>query len=89
MDTLKLGSRGTDVITLQKKLNLHQDGIFGPLTEEAVKEFQKNNGLTADGIVGTKTWAKLGIASNNRNIKEIRKSKANTSYKKGYRIKKY
>ena len=71
MDTLKLGSRGTDVITLQKKLNLHQDGIFGPLTEEAVKEFQKNNGLTADGIVGTKTWAKLGIASNNRNIKEI------------------
>lgn len=71
MDTLKLGSRGTDVITLQKKLNLHQDGIFGPLTEEAVKEFQKSNGLTVDGIVGAKTWAKLGVASNNRNIKEI------------------
>lgn len=71
MDILKLGSRGTDVITLQKKLNLHQDGIFGPLTEEAVKEFQKSNGLTVDGIVGAKTWAKLGITSNNRNIKEI------------------
>ena len=71
MDTLKLGSRGTDVITLQKKLNLHQDGIFGPLTEEAVKEFQKSNGLTIDGIVGAKTWAKLGVTSNNRNIKEI------------------
>ena len=71
MDTLKLGSRGTDVITLQKKLNLHQDGIFGPLTEEAVKEFQKNNGLTIDGIVGAKTWAKLGVTSNKRNIKEI------------------
>ena len=71
MDTLKLGSRGTDVITLQKKLNLHQDGIFGSLTEEAVKEFQKSNGLTVDGIVGTKTWAKLGVTSNNRNIKEI------------------
>lgn len=71
MDTLKLGSRGTDVITLQKKLNLHQDGIFGPLTEEAVKEFQKSNGLTVDGIVGTKTWAKLGVTSNKRNIKEI------------------
>lgn len=71
MDTLKLGSRGTDVITLQKKLNLHQDGIFGPLTEEAVKEFQKSNGLTVDGIVGAKTWAKLGVTSNNRNIKEI------------------
>lgn len=71
MDTLKLGSRGIDVITLQKKLNLHQDGIFGPLTEEAVKEFQKSNGLTVDGIVGTKTWAKLGVTSNKRNIKEI------------------
>ena len=71
MDILKLGSRGTDVITLQKKLNLHQDGIFGPLTEEAVKEFQKSNGLTVDGIVGAKTWAKLGVTSNNRNIKEI------------------
>lgn len=71
MDTLKLGSRGTDVITLQKKLNLHQDGIFGPLTEEAVKEFQKSNGLTVDGIVGAKTWAKLGVTSNKRNIKEI------------------
>lgn len=71
MDTLKLGSRGTDVITLQKKLNLHQDGIFGPLTKEAVKEFQKSNGLTVDGIVGAKTWAKLGVTSNNRNIKEI------------------
>lgn len=71
MDTLKLGSRGIDVVTLQKKLNLHQDGIFGPLTEEAVKEFQKSNGLTVDGIVGTKTWAKLGVTSNKRNIKEI------------------
>ena len=71
MDILKLGNRGIDVITLQKKLNLHQDGIFGPLTEEAVKEFQKNNGLTVDGIVGAKTWAKLGVTSNNRNIKEI------------------
>ena len=71
MDTLKLGSRGIDVVTLQKKLNLHQDGIFGPLTEEAVKEFQKSNGLTVDGIVGAKTWAKLGVTSNKRNIKEI------------------
>lgn len=71
MDILKLGSRGIDVITLQKKLNLHQDGIFGPLTEEDVKEFQKSNGLTIDGIVGAKTWAKLGVTSNNRNIKEI------------------
>lgn len=71
MTTLKKGSRGAEVKTLQQKLNLVADGIFGSLTEEAVKEFQKNNGLTVDGIVGQKTWEKLGVSHNPRNIKEI------------------
>ena len=71
MTTLKKGSKGAEVKTLQQRLNLMADGIFGQLTEEAVKEFQKNNGLTADGIVGQKTWDKLGVSYNPRNIKEI------------------
>ena len=71
MTTLKKGSRGEEVKTLQGKLNLIADGIFGPITEEAVEAFQKANGLTADGIVGPKTWAKLGIPLNKRNINEI------------------
>lgn len=71
MTTLKRGSKGEEVKTLQGKLNLIADGIFGPITEEAVKTFQKANGLTADGVVGPKTWAKLGIPSNKRNITEI------------------
>lgn len=71
MTTIQLGSRGSDVKILQGKLNLIQDGIFGPLTQEAVKEFQQANGLTPDGIVGTKTWNKLGYSTNKRNIKEI------------------
>lgn len=71
MTTLKRGSKGNDVKTLQSKLNLIADGIFGPLTEEAVMEFQESNGLTVDGIVGPKTWAKLGITQNSRYINEI------------------
>ena len=71
MTILKKGSKGAEVKILQQKLNLMADGIFGPLTEEAVKEFQANNGLTVDGIVGQKTWDKLGVSYNPRNIKEI------------------
>ena len=40
-------------------MNLIQDGIFGVLTEEAVKAFQAKNGLKADGIVGPLTWEKI------------------------------
>ncbi len=71
MTTLKRGSRGAEVKTLQSKLNLMADGIFGPLTEEAVKEFQTSKGLKADGIVGAQTWAALGVARNTRKIDEI------------------
>ena len=48
MKTLIKGCRGSEVKTLQGYLNLIQDGIFGVLTEESVKEFQSSNGLTAD-----------------------------------------
>lgn len=63
MNTLRKGSRGEDVKSLQRKLNLIADGIFGPLTDEAVREFQKKNGLAVDGIVGPKTWAALGYST--------------------------
>lgn len=56
MRTLKKGSKGDDVKQLQRALHLYEDGIFGPLTEEAVKQFQKKYGLVADGIVGPHTW---------------------------------
>ncbi len=70
MTTLKLWCKGSEVKTLQSKLNLIADGIFGPITEEAVKDFQKKNGLTVDGIVGPNTWAKLGVTQS-RYINEI------------------
>lgn len=78
MITIKNGSRGNDVTVLQKALNnlgydLSVDGIFGPKTEDDVKDFQKKNNLSVDGIVGPKTWAALGYTStsNNTNSKCI------------------
>lgn len=62
---MRKGSRGDAVRELQVQLNLRVDGIFGPLTEEAVMEWQRAHGLEADGIVGAKTWATLGHPKTN------------------------
>jgi len=58
--TIKLGSRGADVVYLQRRLGVSADGVFGPLTRRAVINFQKSHGLAADGIVGPKTWKAIG-----------------------------
>lgn len=56
----KLGVRGSVVVErIQARLGVKVDGWFGPVTEAAVKAFQKAEGLTVDGIVGPKTWAAL------------------------------
>lgn len=56
--TLRLGSKGTQVVCLQQSLGgLTADGNFGPMTKAAVVKFQKNSGLTADGIFGAKSRA--------------------------------
>jgi putative chitinase len=56
---LKLGSEGEDVKKLQIKLGVDPIGKFGPKTDAAVRTWQAANGLTADGIVGSGTWAKM------------------------------
>ena len=56
---LKLGSEGEDVKKLQTKLGVDPIGKFGPKTDSAVRSWQAANGLTADGIVGDSTWAKM------------------------------
>jgi putative chitinase len=58
---LKVGSKGDMVKKMQKVLGVAADGDFGPGTEKAVKAWQTKNGLTADGVVGPKTMAKMGI----------------------------
>lgn len=65
MTLLRLGDRGDAVAVLQKMLGeknykVSIDKIFGKNTELAVKKFQTDNKLYADGIVGRKTWEALG-----------------------------
>lgn len=64
----KNGSRGEEVRKIQTKLKQwgyykgNVDGVFGPKTEEAVRYFQRKNGLAVDGIAGPKTLSAMGIS---------------------------
>ena len=66
-DLYKKGASGQTVKEIQSKLRDWGyyrgpvDGIYGSKTEEAVKYFQRKNGLNADGQVGNQTLAALGI----------------------------
>lgn len=65
----KLGSRGEEVRKIQQRLKNwgyytgSVDGIYGTKTRDAVKYFQRKNGLTVDGIAGKNTLAAMGISS--------------------------
>jgi len=67
---LNLGDRNTNVLIMQRYLNvikrfcpyipaLTEDGVFGPVTQNAVLAFQRLFGLTQDGIIGPLTWNKI------------------------------
>jgi peptidoglycan hydrolase-like protein with peptidoglycan-binding domain len=61
---VKRGDKIFPVRPLQQLLRAHPvavDGIFGPMTESAVKAFQQSKSLAADGIVGPITWPKLVV----------------------------
>lgn len=57
--TLKWGSTGEHVRTVQRVVGTTVDGDFRSKTDKAVRKFQSNNYLTVDGIVGKKTWAAI------------------------------
>lgn len=67
--TYRQGSSGEGVKTIQTKLKNwgyytgSVDGIYGSRTTEAIKYFQKSNGLTVDGVAGPATLSKLGMSS--------------------------
>lgn len=73
--TMKVGSKGAQVVELQKVLNaggygtLTEDGNFGPMTKAAVIKWQKAVGLTGDGVVGPMSREKLnGTTPSNPNV---------------------
>ncbi len=63
--SLRINSRGSQVAKLQSELKAagvlpgRADGVFGKNTQKAVKQFQARHRLTADGVVGPRTWNKL------------------------------
>ncbi len=71
MTTLRKGSRGAEVKTLQRKLNLMADGIFRTFDRGSGQGAAKGQGLTPDGVVGARTWAALGVAAGGRKVDEI------------------
>lgn len=67
--TYQEGSSGSDVANIQRRLSevgLYSgniDGVFGPMTTQAVIDFQLQRGIVADGIVGDVTLERLGLLS--------------------------
>lgn len=62
MNTIKKGSKGKSVKVWQIIIGTTADGNFGSGTENMTKTWQKNHGLTVDGIVGKNSW-KTGLES--------------------------
>ena len=69
-EAVTIGSNGDTVKKIQEALKYNgyydgtPDGIFGENTKNAVKNFQRDNGLTVDGIVGSRTMEALGLTEN-------------------------
>ena len=81
----KYGSRGSEVTQIQTKLKRwgyykgNIDGIYGSQTVEAVKYFQRKNGLAVDGIAGPKTLAAMGIMTSSSTSSSSSSSSSNVN----------
>jgi peptidoglycan hydrolase-like protein with peptidoglycan-binding domain len=90
--TIRSGSTGDDVRRLQRILVMTKgldyteiDGVFGPKTLAAVKDFQSSSGLTADGIVGPNTWHALPADPNTPQVGSGAHGAVVTALQKGLR----
>jgi len=74
MKTIKIANEGYEVLYLKEQLArlnypVTENSLFDETTQEAVIAFQKEKGLTADGIVGFHTWEQLLFTGRNNNQK--------------------
>jgi len=81
---LKINSKGKEVKQLQEFLGVSADGSFGKGTEAAVKAWQSNNSLIADGIVGDSTWSKMVLSTTILPLVNMPKSNFKLENLKGY-----
>lgn len=75
-NTISYGSRGDEVLDLQKKLNaagytVDEDGIFGNQTQTALEKYQTDKKLTVDGIAGQQTWDSFGSTEAAPEVPEV------------------
>lgn len=80
--TVRWGSRGGTVQSVQTIVGANADGIFGPVTHAAVKRWQSRNGLVADGIVGPLTSRAMGLnatSSDSRSQQSASRSSSRSS----------
>jgi hypothetical protein len=60
--TTRSATAGSTVVALQRALGVPADGVIGPVTRRAIRNYQRNQGLVVDGIAGPATLGSLGIA---------------------------
>ena len=90
--TFKVGSSGVEVYAIQHLLrargyDLDVDGVFGPQTQARVEDFQTDNNLKEDAIVGPETWQALIIqVSQGKSGQEVRAVQRLLRDKFGYNI---
>jgi hypothetical protein len=85
-DNIVYGDTGYKVRIIQEKLTTVIDGVFGPVTLAGVLQYQKDNNLVADGIVGPKTWKSMTgeVLSNQSITSQLWEPKKNIEYAARY-----
>ncbi len=78
--TVRWGSSGGVVKTIQRIVGAYPDGVFGPRTHRAVQRWQSRQGLVADGIVGPITSRAMGLNASSRDSLSASRSSSRTSY---------